>query len=150
MEYECACEERLASALDKTHDHVQRAEAHYKEEKSRMQQEITDLELHTLLRALGSKHEKSCQDDEVVTEQPQEHDMLGSDDSPERNPQLIVRPFEFKRPSGFKELRSLLDKFNGKSGEGDFEAWLEDYMEATQACGWNSEQKSHYFSWLSI
>ena len=76
-----------------------------------MQQEITDLELLTLLRALGSKREtkieESCQDDEVVTEQPQEHDMLGSDDSPERNPQLIVRPFEFKRPSGFKELRSL-------------------------------------------
>ena len=72
--------------------------------------------------------------------------MLGSDDSPERNPQLIVTPFEFKRPSGFKELRSLLDKFNGKYGEENFEAWLEDYMEATQVCGWNSEQKSHWFS----
>ena len=94
--------------------------------------------------------EESCQDDEVVTEQLQEHDTLGSDDSLERNPCPIVRPFEFKRPSGFKELCSLLDKFTGKSGEGDFEAWLEDYMEATQARGWKSEQKFHWFSWLSI
>ena len=85
----------------------------------------------------------------MVTEQPQKHDMSGSDDSPERNPCPIVRPFEFKRPSGFKELRSILDKFNGKSGEGNYEAWLEDYMEATQACEWNSEQTSHWFSWLT-
>ena len=61
--------------------------------------------------------------------------MLGSDDSPERNPQLIVRPFKFKRPSRLKELCSLLDKFTGKFDEGDFEAWLEDYMQATQAYG---------------
>ena len=128
IEYECACEERLASALDKTRDHLQRAEAHYKEQKSHIQQEITDLGLHTLLRAFASKREtkieESCQDDEVVTEQPQEHDMLESDDSLERNPQLIVRPFEFKWSSGFKEIRSLLDKHSGKSGEGDFEAWI--------------------------
>ena len=37
MEYECACEERLARALDETRDQLQRAEAHYIEEKSGMQ-----------------------------------------------------------------------------------------------------------------
>ena len=66
----------------------------------------------------------------MVSEQPQEHDTLGSDDRPgERNPQSIVRPTEFKQPSRFKDLCSLLDKFTGKSGEGDFEVWLEDFVE---------------------
>ena len=72
MEYECACKEQLASALDETRDQLQRAEAHIIKRKSRMQLEITDLELHTLLRAFGSKREtkieESCQDHEVVTE----------------------------------------------------------------------------------
>ena len=46
-------------ALDEVCDQLQRAEAHYKEEKSRMQQEIT--ELHVLLKALGSKPvDESC------------------------------------------------------------------------------------------
>ena len=57
MEYECTCEERLASAhtLDEARDQLQWAKVHYKEEKSRMQQEIT--ELHVPLKALGSKCE---------------------------------------------------------------------------------------------
>ena len=43
MEYERACEEWLAStcALDEAREQLQRAEAHYLEEKSRMQQQIT-------------------------------------------------------------------------------------------------------------
>ena len=45
----------LACTLDEARDQLQRAEARYKEEKSRMQQEIT--ELHTLLKAFGFKRE---------------------------------------------------------------------------------------------
>ena len=93
--------------------------------------------MHTLLKALGSKHEikveESSKDDGMVTEQLQEHDILGSGDSSKRNPRPMVRPSKFKWLPRLKELCSLLDKFTGKSGEGDFEAWLEDYMEATQA-----------------
>ena len=45
MEYEHACGERLAStrALDEAREQLQRAEVQYQEEKSRMQQEITEL-----------------------------------------------------------------------------------------------------------
>lgn len=35
-----------------------------------------------------------------------------------------------------------MDKFSGKSGEDDFDAWLEDFVEATNNMGWtetNSE-----------
>ena len=42
MEYECACEEQLVSMLYEACDQLQRAEARYKEEKSHMQQEITE------------------------------------------------------------------------------------------------------------
>jgi len=54
LESERACEERLASAcmLDETHEQLQRAEVHYKEERSHMQQEIT--QLHELLRTFGT------------------------------------------------------------------------------------------------
>ena len=41
-----------ARALDEAREQLQRAEAQYQEEKSRMQQQIT--ELHDLLRTLGS------------------------------------------------------------------------------------------------
>ena len=108
--------------------------------------------MHALLKGLGSKRttkvDESYRDNEAVTEQPQEHDTSGSDDSPERNPWSIVRLTEFRQPSRFKELHSLLDKFTGKSVEGDFEAWLEDCVEATRDYGWNNEQRSHWFSWF--
>ena len=62
MECERACRVQLAStyALDKARDQLQRAKARCKEEKSRMQQEIT--ELHALLKALGSKRETKVED----------------------------------------------------------------------------------------
>ena len=72
----------------------------------------------------------------MVTEQLQEHDTSGSDNSLERNSQAIVRSTEIKQPPGVKEICNLLDKFTGKSGEGDFKAWVEDYVEATPDCGW--------------
>ena len=127
--------------LDKARDQLQRTEARYKEEQNHMQQGIA--ELHAHLKALGSKHktkvEELRQDDEVVTEQPQEHNMLGSDSSAERNPWSIVIPIEFKQLPRFKNFCYLLDKFTGKSGEGDFKVWLEDYMEATRHCVWSDE-----------
>ena len=75
----------------------------------------------------------------VTTEQPQENDKSESDNFPERNSRSIVRPTDFKQPPRFKKLCSLLDKFTGNSGLGDFEAWLEDNVEVTQDCGWNNE-----------
>ena len=78
--------------------------------------------MHALLKALGfkceTKVEESHRYDEVVTQQPKEHDTLGSYNSAERNRQSIVRPTKFKQPPKFKELHSLLDKFTGKSDEG--------------------------------
>ena len=81
----------------------------------------------------------------MVTEQLQEHDTSGSDNSLERNSQVIVRSTEIKQPPGVKEICNLLDKFTGKSGEGDFKAWVEDYVEATPDCGWNNELRFHWF-----
>ena len=68
----------------------------------------------------------------MVTEQLQKNDTSGSDDSLERNSRPIIRSTEFKQLPGVKELCNLLDKFTGKSVEGDFKAWVEDYLEATQ------------------
>ena len=81
----------------------------------------------------------------MVTEQLQEHDTSGSDNSLERNSQATVRSIEIKQPPGVKELRNLLDKFTRKSGEGDFKAWVEDYVEATSDCGWNNELRFYWF-----
>lgn len=58
----------------------------------------------------------------VVTEQLQEPNTSGNNDSTKRNPQPIVRPTKFKQPPAFKELCSLLAKFSGKVDEGDCEA----------------------------
>jgi len=54
LESEHACKEPLASVhmLDEAYEQLQRAEVHYKEERSHMQQEIT--KLHELLRTLGT------------------------------------------------------------------------------------------------
>jgi len=39
-------------------------------------------------------------------------------------------------PPGFQEVSSLVDKFLGKRTEdGTFEAWLDDFEEATTDCG---------------
>ena len=148
LQCERTCEEQLASAhtLDEACDQLQRAEVRYKEEKSCMQQEIT--ELHALLKTLGSMHEtvtewqESHQEVHMLTEQS------GSDDSTDRELRPLRRTADFRQPPAFAELRSHLDKFTGKSGEGDFEIWLEDYVEATRDCGWDDEQRSHWFSWF--
>ena len=48
----------------------------------------------------------------------------------------------------FTDLLSRLEKFSGKSREGDFEIWLGDYLEATQDCEWSDKQRAHWFSWF--
>ena len=75
----------------------------------------------------------------MLTEQPHAPDTSGSNDSTDRELHLIRRTADFRQPPAFAELRSRLDKFTGKSGEGDFKKWLEDYVEATQDCGWVDE-----------
>ena len=64
LKCEHACKKRLASAyaLDKGRDQLQRAEVRYKEEKSHIQQEIT--ELYALLKTLGSMREKVAKQQE--------------------------------------------------------------------------------------
>ena len=52
------------------------------------------------------------------------------------------------QPRGFKELCSRIDQFSGKSGEDYFEVWLEDFVKATNDCGWSDKQRAHWFSWL--
>ena len=168
MEYERACEERLASAraLTEARERMQRAEARYQEEKSRMQQQLT--ELHDLLRTLGSnimaprtaealksvttatvEPPVSCREVTVETGTVTVASRRSSSgESPSDEDHLPPVPTECRQPPAFGDLHSRLDKFSGKSGEGDFEIWLEDYLEATQNCGWSDKQRAHWFSWF--
>ena len=43
---------------------------------------------------------------------------------------------------------SRIDKFSGESTEEDFEVWLEDFVEATNDCGWTDKQCARWFSWF--
>ena len=54
----------------------------------------------------------------------------------------------FKHPKAFRELRFRVDKFTGNIKEVDFNVWLEDFLEATNDCGWNDADRqsgSHGF-----
>ena len=157
LEYERACEERLASAraLNEAREQMQRAGAHH-QERSRMQQQIT--ELHDLLRMLGSNItaprtaealesvatatvESPISRREVTVETGTvtvDRRRSSSSESPSDEDHLPPVPTECRPPPAFKDLRSRLDKFSGKPGDGDFEIWLEDYLEATQNCGWSN------------
>ena len=156
----------LAHALDEAREQLQRAEAHYLEEKSRMQQQIT--ELHDLVRTLGSNRTAprtadalesvstatieppvSCREVTVETATvtlDSSRDL--SSDPPSDDGRVPPVPTECRQSPAFKDLRSRLEKFSGKPGEGDFEFFLEDYLEATQNCGWRDEQRAHWFSWF--
>jgi len=59
-----------------------------------------------------------------------------------------VVPSKFNYPKGFKEQRFRVDKFSGNSKEVDFEVWFEDFLEATNDCGWNDADKAKWFSWF--
>ena len=100
-----------------------------------MQQEIT--ELHELLKALGfmhktvAKQQESRREIHMLIEQPCAPDTSRSDNSTDRELRPVRRTADFRQPPAFAELRSHLDKFTGKSGEGDFKMWLKDYVKAT-------------------
>ena len=51
-------------------------------------------------------------------------------------------------PPGFKELSGRVEKFSGRTGDCDFELWLEDFEEASRDCGWNDKQRAQWFSWF--
>ena len=51
-------------------------------------------------------------------------------------------------PMGFKELRFMVDKFSGNSKEGDFEDWLDDFVEATNNCCSSDADRARWFSWF--
>ena len=60
----------------------------------------------------------------------------------------LPTPTGSTHPKGFKELRFRVDKFSGNSKEGDFEVWLEDFMEATNDCCWSDSDRAKWFSWF--
>ena len=41
-----------------------------------------------------------------------------------------------------------MDKFSGRQAEDNFEVWLQDYVEATEDCGWDDEKRARWFSWF--
>ena len=52
-------------------------------------------------------------------------------------------------PPGFKALIDRVGKFSGAKGvAGDFEAWLEDFVEATGDCNWDDGSQAKWFSWF--
>ena len=52
-------------------------------------------------------------------------------------------------PPGFRALISRVNKFSGDKGAaGDFEIWLEDFIEATGDCGWDDKSRAKWFSWF--
>ena len=52
-------------------------------------------------------------------------------------------------PPGFRALITRVSKFSGDKGAaGDFEIWLEDFIEATGDCGWDDKCRAKWFSWF--
>ena len=51
-------------------------------------------------------------------------------------------------PPGFWALATRVDKFSGKQAEDNFEVWLQDYVEATEDCGWDNQKRARWFSWF--
>ena len=59
---------------------------------------------------------------------------------------LEVVTSSFKQPKGLKELRIRVDKFSGDTKEINFDVWLDDFLEATNDCGWNNADRAKWFS----
>ena len=45
-------------------------------------------------------------------------------------------------PPGFHALINRVSKFSGDKGAGDFETWLEDFVEATEDCSWDNKNRA--------
>jgi len=52
------------------------------------------------------------------------------------------------QPPGFRALCTRLEKFSGRSGDNDFEVWVEDFKEATADCEWGDQLRAKRFSWF--
>ena len=85
----------------------------------------------------------------VQVSEEAENNNSGSDNrSDDENSHTSRHRSNTVQPRGFRELRSRIDKFSGASGEEDFEVWLEDFVEATNDCGWSDTQRARWFSWF--
>ena len=51
-------------------------------------------------------------------------------------------------PPGFKEVRTRVKCFSGKTGQDDFQLWLEDYEEASSDYKWSDKDRARWFSWF--
>ena len=51
-------------------------------------------------------------------------------------------------PPGFRALCTRLEKFSVRTGDNDFEVWVEDFKEATTDCGWNDQLQARWFAWF--
>ena len=71
-------------------------------------------------------------------------DAISSED--EETTEVVTT--SFKHPKGFKELRFRVDKFSGDTKDVDFDVWLDDFLEATNDCGWNNADRAKWFSWF--
>ena len=151
LKYDCELEraedERLASAraLDEAREELVKVEAQYREDKCRMQEEIT--ELRKLLQTLGHSGGGIKVEPREGPPPPVTATVTETSSSDDESSHGGAQT-EFRQPPAFKELRSRLDKFTGKTGDGDFELWLDDFQEVTEHCGWTNEQRAHWFSWF--
>ena len=84
----------------------------------------------------------------------EEHKLLGSESGGSSNNSRQSRPpqRETRRedpyPPGFSALLNRINKLSGDKGAGDFEAWLDDYVEATNVCNWDAKNRAKWFSWF--
>ena len=93
--------------------------------------------------------------EERVREQQssEEHESSGSESGSYSNSNEQHRPprRESRRMDpypGFSALVNRVNKFSGDKGAGDFEAWLDDFVEATNVCNWDDKSRAKWFSWF--
>ena len=102
-------------------------------------------EVKSKLPKSQSSAEKSETAQSLPEQSSDDHDESGSgDDSHSRNCTRGNCP----HLPGFKELCSRTEKFSGRTGDCDFELWLEGFEEASRNCGWTDKQQEQCFSWF--
>ena len=162
LESECALisEQRLASAreCDEAQGALRQLRIDSKKEREELLAEVRELRL-----TLSTLNKKTPTDQSlgagnrareqmlstVQVSEESENNNSGSDNrSGDEDSHTSRRRSSTVQPCGFKELRSRIDKFSGASGEDDFEVWLEDFVEATNDCGWSDTQRARWFSWF--
>jgi len=170
VELACANDERLASARklaerDSTIESLCSDKQQLVERTTALEREITRLrdELTKMSVRLEGRVTKSEGDDlpelESTSEYPSDSDNESTVSTVSSAPQLQSgnRPTDSRRhsskrvdphPPGFRALCTRLEKFSGRTGDNDFEVWVEDFKEATADCGWNDQLRARWFSWF--